>query len=317
MNSTGNQMLDDFAQRKADTNRRVLESTATIVGGDLDHPGSLPHRRLQLRTWRSEVMIAFPPPRVSIGKTNQRRTMKISKLITAAALSVGMLSGIVATAGAASASTASASPVVYGAYHGTLYAYSNLTPAWTHAIRRPPMLVLSGDGGFSVSSIDWSNMSYQGTKLQWWGPNSAQGFGTVRINECVPNCAQSYRYITLTDSIISMWRVRYHVGQPYYTRLEVWGVNNAVTRYWDINHIVGAHGIGNSYSTVWGQPLPGNGVMNHVRQIRQGGPLVALASSYIHPGAFCSVHGQHGVSKTHKSYWCEPKGGHDRWEPTR
>jgi hypothetical protein len=46
-------------------------------------------------------------------------------------------------------------------------------------------------------------------------------------------------------------------------------------------------------------------------------PLAASATSYIHPGAFCSVHGQHGVSKTHKSYWCEPKGGHDRWEPTR
>lgn len=217
--------------------------------------------------------------------------MKISRLITAAALSVGMLSGVIATAGAASAVTTGAgrsevpvtvpgcpcdgnvSPVIYGVLQAGGLLGGNATPAWTHAARRPAQLVLASDGGFWVSGIDWSNMSYQGTKLQWWGPNSAEGFGTVHINECVPNCARSHKYITLTGSIISMWRVRYHysnadrVGQPYYTCLEVWGMNDAGTRYWDVKFSLGARGIGRDYYSVWGQPL--NGPLNHTMQVRQ------------------------------------------------
>ena len=40
----------------------------------------------------------------------------------------------------------------------------------------------------------------------------------------------------------------------------------------------------------------------------------APAQNIVHPGSFCSVDGQHGISKAGNSYVCAVKGGHDRWE---
>jgi hypothetical protein len=44
----------------------------------------------------------------------------------------------------------------------------------------PPMIEVSGDGSGFVAGITWSA----------WGTAEAQGAGTLKVDNCTPNCAQ-------------------------------------------------------------------------------------------------------------------------------
>jgi hypothetical protein len=144
--------------------------------------------------------------------------MKISKIITAAALSVGLLGGLAAAAGPALAATshpAAASRIV----PWTVY-YSDSWHPWTVSTK-PANIYFGAGGSFNITRIDWSYLKYQGQSLQWWARGSAQGFGTVNINTCHPvDCAHG-RVLHYTYSIIDLSRVRYHNGQAYFSRIEV------------------------------------------------------------------------------------------------
>jgi len=58
--------------------------------------------------------------------------------------------------------------------------YSPVIPCNASIMKsEPTTLLLSGDGSIFASGVTWSG----------WGAATAQGTGTLRVNDCTPNCA--------------------------------------------------------------------------------------------------------------------------------
>lgn len=124
----------------------------------------------------------------------------IRKFICAAALAAA------AALGAAVPASASTATVAYG------FGYSS-NSGWGHPLVRPGYLYI-GNGEVFVKNITWGS----------WGHWSASGHGTRWTDNCIPNCAQGTYH--KKGIHIALWRVRYHNGQRYFSRMGWYWVNS-------------------------------------------------------------------------------------------
>jgi len=129
----------------------------------------------------------------------------MKKIISTGALAMAAVFG--ASAALAPAASAGAKPTVY---------YSMV---WQPHLR-PSLIAFGAGGSFFIKNIDWKYLSVDGTKVQWWGHGSAEGFGTMMIDNCKPNCAMGH-YHKYPITLVKLYRVRYHSGNPYFTRMDV------------------------------------------------------------------------------------------------
>jgi len=107
--------------------------------------------------------------------------------------------------------SASTLPVIYGANpYGAV-------PSWHEPKVKPPYIVFGVDAGLMVRSLSW----------QYWNKASAYGRGTRWYNTCVPYCAAGNYW--KSPASLTMWRVRWHSGQRYFTRMTMrWTTRNGV-----------------------------------------------------------------------------------------
>jgi hypothetical protein len=102
-------------------------------------------------------------------------------------------------------------PVVYGVYpYGAV-------PSWHEPTVRPPSAAFGTDGVLWVRSLRW----------HYWNKASAYARGTRWADNCIPNCAQgTYKK---SPASLTMWRVRWHSGQRYFTRMTMrWTTRDGV-----------------------------------------------------------------------------------------
>ena len=111
----------------------------------------------------------------------------------------------------AAGASASTLPVMYGAYpYGAV-------GSWQEPAVRPPSVSFGTDGGLSVRSLNWS----------YWNTASAYGRGTRWANTCIPTCSAGNYW--KSPASLTMWRVLWHNGQRYFTRMTMrWTTRNGV-----------------------------------------------------------------------------------------
>lgn len=147
-----------------------------------------------------------------MGELRARRVGRVSLVMGAAALALGLAACGGGTNAASSSTTTSASGQARSAKSSTARATTTTTrapttttttaapattttvaPTTTTTAQQPLFLALGGqtptyepsqfdytqDGTGAVLNITWSS----------WGPDGAVGTGTLQINNCVPNCA--------------------------------------------------------------------------------------------------------------------------------
>ena len=149
--------------------------------------------------------------------------MNIRRIVTAAVAMLSLMAGIAVTAGSASAAIAHPA-AAFSIKPWTVY-YEDIGAPWT-ATAKPATIYFGAGGSFIITDVDWRYQSYQGTPLQWWGHTSAEGFGTLAINNCVPNCAEGH-YAKYPITLVELTRVHYHDGQPYFSLMTLdWVTGN-------------------------------------------------------------------------------------------
>ena len=131
--------------------------------------------------------------------------MKSLRIIRYAAAAAAALALTVVLAASASASTRT---VAYGTGAG-----GTLNMGYAHPKVKPASWWWGADGGRSVRGITWGS----------WGHDEAHGRGTRWLNTCIPYCYNGH--YKKAPATLTLWRVRLHKGQPFFTRLTV-GWNN-------------------------------------------------------------------------------------------
>jgi|RhiMetdeSRZDD1v2_1073273.scaffolds.fasta_scaffold120662_3 hypothetical protein len=150
--------------------------------------------------------------------------MRIRIILTAIATAIA-LGGSLQLASPASASTR---PYVYGVYP------SSAVHSWHNPSIRPPYVNFGTDSSLEYRSMSWWH----------WNNTSAYGRGTRWSNTCNPTCAAG-NYAKHPGSI-TLWRVRWHNGHRYYTRM---------TLRWTTRHGTVHHKVIYSYRTHGGTVL--------------------------------------------------------------
>ena len=151
-------------------------------------------------------------------------TSTVTRAALAAAAWVLALTGSLFLAAPASASTR---PVMYGTYGAA-------SGSWQGATIKPPAVYFGTDSVLSVRSLTWA----------YWNTTSAWGRGTRWQDNCIPNCATGIYHSH--PATLTMWRVRWHHGQRYYTRMTMRWTTSAGTVH---------HQTVYSYSTAGGTVL--------------------------------------------------------------
>jgi|SRR5215467_5878485 len=124
------------------------------------------------------------------------RSLHIIRLAAAAAAALALT---VVLAVSASATTAT---VAYGTGSG-----GTINSGYSHPMVRPTSWYWGADGGLFVKGLSWSS----------WSTYSAYGTGTRYLNNCIPYCYNGH--YSKAPASITLWRVRLHNGQRYFTRL--------------------------------------------------------------------------------------------------
>jgi hypothetical protein len=147
-----------------------------------------------------------PPTRRESGNARaQLKKVGTMKKAIFAALVVAATSLFGITSAAASTHT-----VAYGTGAG-----GTLNSGYAHPKVRPSSWWWGADGGLSVRGLSWRS----------WGTYSAYGRGTRWLNTCIPYCYNgSYKK---APASITLWRVRLHNGQRYFTRLTLRWTNRS------------------------------------------------------------------------------------------
>jgi hypothetical protein len=122
---------------------------------------------------------------------------------------LGIAGAIIVLAGSASAAalirsaasdTSRPPPVVYG-FDGHA--------GWAHGEVRPRAVYFGAGGSLFVRGLSWAS----------WNQAAAHGDGTRWADSCVPTCAAGS--FAKSAARITLWRVRDHDGQPYFSRMTV------------------------------------------------------------------------------------------------
>jgi hypothetical protein len=130
--------------------------------------------------------------------------MNIQKTIISAAAVAGMLGGVVATSGAASASTGRV--VAYNTkYTGEWPPYATFPTPWSHPAAHPQALLSDGYSIWGARHLSWTS----------WGARSAHGNGQAF------GYFVSESHLTTYRASVSLWDVKSHHGLRYFAKLKI------------------------------------------------------------------------------------------------
>jgi len=133
--------------------------------------------------------------------------MNIRKVVISAVAIAGMLGGVVATSGAASAS--SGRVVAYNTkYTGEWPPHATFPTPWSHPAARPHALLSDGYAIWGARHLSWSR----------WGARSASGRGQEFQ---VVESQTTGDYITTYNASVSLWDVKSHHGLRYFAKMKI------------------------------------------------------------------------------------------------